>query len=157
MVILVYDRTMQIYLGADHRGVALKDTLKSHLVEQGHTVKDLGAAAVDPADDYPKYAIAVAQAVAQNQTSKGIVVCGSGVGMAIAANKVAGIRAASVTSQSLAKQSRVDDDTNVLSLGADFVTSDDAISIVDTWLTTPFSGEARHRRRLDQIAQLEGT
>lgn len=152
---LVYDNCMEIYVGADHRGLALKNTIKEHVVAAGHTVHDVGATSLQPDDDYPEYAVAVANEVATNPDRRGIVVCGSGIGMAIAANKIPGIRAASVTDERAAKLSRQDDNTNVLSLGADFLDEVAAKAIVTTWLATEFSGEARHQRRLDQIAQLE--
>ena len=137
---VVYAYSMNIFLGADHRGVALKDMLKAYLIQQGHEVHDAGAEEVNPTDDYPAYAVAVGQAVAQDPARRGIVVCGSGIGMAIAANKISGIRAAAVTNTTLAKMSRQDDNTNVLSLGTDFLTAEEAKTVVDIWLATEFSG-----------------
>ncbi len=151
----MYDYYMEIYVGADHRGVALKNAIKEHLVAAGHTVHDVGADSLVPDDDYPEYAVAVANEVKTDAARRGIVVCGSGIGMAIAANKVPGIRAASVTDAALAKLSRQDDNTNVLSLGADLLDEAAAKTIVTTWLATEFSGEARHQRRLAKIADLE--
>lgn len=151
----VYDYSMEIYLGADHRGVALKNAIKEYIVAAGHTVHDVGADSLVPDDDYPEYAVAVASEVAADPARRGIVVCGSGIGMAITANKVSGIRAANVTDARAAKLSRQDDNTNVLSLGADFLDEAAAKTIVTTWLATEFSGEERHQRRLDQIAALE--
>lgn len=146
---------MTLYLGADHRGFALKEQLKSWLQEQGHEVHDHGAASLDKEDDYPDFAVAVAQAVAKDPTGRGIVLCGSGIGMAIAANKITGVRASVVTDPTLAQLSRHDDNINVLSLGADFLSEQDAKAIVTAWLAADFSGEPRYQRRLEKIAQLE--
>lgn len=146
---------MDIFLGADHRGFALKQKLAAYLKEQGHEVRDLGAESLKPDDDYPDYAVAVAQEIQRNPEARGIVVCGSGIGMAVAANKIPGVRASVITNPTLAKLSRQDDDINVLSLGADFLSIDSAKEIVDRWLATPFSPEPRHQRRLKKIAVLE--
>lgn len=146
---------MKIFLGADHRGFNLKEQLKGWLSGEGHEVMDLGAASFEKDDDYPDYAAAVAKQVSGKADARGIVVCGSGIGMAVAANKVPGVRASVVTTPALAKMSRQDDNVNVLSLAADFTTESDVKEIVTTWLQTEFSGEERHRRRLEKIAQLE--
>lgn len=146
---------MNIYLGADHRGFDLKEKLKPWLISAGHTVHDVGAAELTPDDDYPDFAIAVAQAVQQGTKARGIVLCGSGIGMAVAANKVPGVRATIAHDTELARSARADDNTNVLALGADFVDEGRAKEVITTWLTTDFSGDERHIRRLDKIAQLE--
>ncbi len=147
---------MKIFIGADRRGYTLKESLKGWLTEQVHEVTDAGAEKYDEEDDYPDYAVSIAQAVAQDpDNTRGIALCGSGVGMAVAANKVPGIRATIAHNATLARSARADDNTNVLALGADFINEDTARNIVQTWLATPFSGEERHRRRLEKISRLE--
>src|SRR5688572_10419843 len=114
---------MNIYIAADHRGFVLKNELAAWLTREGHTVNDLGAATLNKDDDYPDFAVAVARAVAEApHNRRGIALCGSGVGVAVVANKVAGIRAALIHDPAIAAAARADDDTNVLALGADYVT-----------------------------------
>jgi len=145
-----------IYLGADHGGFALKDELKIWLAEWGMAFTDLGAATLDPEDDYPDFAFAVAQAVNQQPAEhKGILACRSAAGVIIAANKVKGVRAVAPTTELAAQHSREHNDTNVLGLSGDWLTPEAAKAVVHTWLQTPFSGEARHQRRLDKISQFE--
>jgi RpiB/LacA/LacB family sugar-phosphate isomerase len=147
---------MNIYIGADHRGFALKNDLMAWLTAEGHTINDVGAPTLVPDDDYPDFALAVARAVAEApQNRRGIALCGSGVGAAVAANKVPGIRAALLHDPAIAAAARNDDDTNVLALGADYVTLENAKEIVARWLATPFSGEERHQRRLNKIVSYE--
>lgn len=146
---------MRIALGADHAGFELKEELKSFLEELGHSYQDFGAHQMQPTDDYPDFALPVAQAVAQGQFDRGIVVCGSGVGMVIVANKVKGVRAFGATDTYTARVSRQHDDTNVLSLGARVVGPELAKEIVRAWLEADFSGAQRHLRRLKKIASLE--
>jgi ribose 5-phosphate isomerase B len=149
----MYNRRMVIAVGADHAGVELKDALKRTLERRGVTVQDVGthgAASVD----YPDYAAQVADAVAHGRADRGILVCGSGVGMAIAANKVPGIRASVITDVEASVLAREHNDLNVLTLGARRTTVDDAERIVDAFLDTPFAG-GRHAARVEKIAALD--
>lgn len=147
-----------IYLGADHRGFELKEKIKSWLLEWGYRYEDMGAFEYNKDDDYPDFATAVAMAVAlslsKGQTGKGILVCGSGVGVIIAANKVKGILAGTAISALQIKDSVNDEDTNVLGISADYL-SEQAQEIVKTFLETKFSGEERHIRRINKIKELE--
>ncbi|MFA6436744.1 MAG: RpiB/LacA/LacB family sugar-phosphate isomerase [Candidatus Paceibacterota bacterium] len=143
-----------IYLGSDHRGFELKEKIKNYLDEQGLDHEDLGNLKYDALDDFPDFARAVAEKVAENPTTdKGILICGSGVGVDIAANRIKGIRSALVSIPEAARLSRKDDNTNILSLGADFVTDKKAEEIIDIWLHTEFSGEEKYTRRINKIDQ----
>jgi ribose 5-phosphate isomerase B len=144
---------MRIALGADHAGVELKAHLKTRLDERGIAYEDFGTNTTDSVD-YPDVAQEVAKAVAAGTFDRGVLVCGSGVGMAIAANKVAGIRAAPVVDERTAQLSREHNDINVLGLGARLTPSDVATRILDLFLDTPFAG-GRHQRRVDKIAALD--
>jgi ribose 5-phosphate isomerase B len=144
---------MKIALGADHAGYQLKDQIKQHLQLQGVDVRDEGTSSSESVD-YPDYARAVAYDVSEQRADLGILVCGSGIGMAITANKVDGIRAASVSTEYEAQMSREHNNANVLALGARIITADDALRIVDKWLTTPFAG-GRHERRVEKIMAIE--
>lgn len=150
---------MHVIIGADHRGFKLKSELKDWLTGQGHEVEDVGPEAYDKRDDYPDFALKVAEKVALRQAQGkrlGIVVCGSGVGMAVAANKVPGIRAGLVHDPAMARVAREHDDLNVLALGSDFISVDQAKEVVKTWLETKYSGEERHTRRIKKIEEYEG-
>ncbi|HCC83372.1 TPA: ribose-5-phosphate isomerase [Candidatus Uhrbacteria bacterium] len=144
-----------IYLGADHAGFNLKNSLKEHLELQGHIVHDLGAHHLDPHDDYPPIAAEVAATVREHPSALGILVCGSAEGVAIAANKFDGIRAGVGFSVASAVAMRNDDDANILCLPARLKLIDDPLAIADAFLTTPFSNAERHNRRLDEISDLE--
>src|SRR4029077_12647754 len=144
---------MKIALGADHAGFALKEEIKQHLAAQGVEVDDRGAASTDSVD-YPDFARAVGEEVARHQADLGILVCGSGIGMAIAANKVPGIRAANVTDENEAALSREHNNANVLALGARILDEPHAIAIVNKWLATAFAG-GRHQQRVEKIRQIE--
>jgi ribose 5-phosphate isomerase B len=144
-----------IYIGADHRGFELKEELKRRLTNDGIEVEDLGNETLDPADDYVDYAKAVAQTVANDSESKGILICGSGVGVDMAANKVKGARSCLVFDQKRAIQSREHEDANILCLGSDILIADDAYEIVKVFIQTPFSGEERHIRRLNKLKELD--
>src|SRR5438477_7751715 len=144
---------MKIALGADHAGFDLKEKVKQHLEEKGFQVDDRGTTSNDSVD-YPDFARKVAEEVADKQADLGILVCGSGVGMAIAANKVPGIRAANVTTVEEAQLSREHNNANVLAIGARILDQETAFSIVDKWLATAFAG-GRHQRRVDKIAEIE--
>ena len=140
-------------MGADHAGYELKDKIRQHLEQRGFQVADQGTKSADSVD-YPDYARLVAHDVSQGRAELGILVCGSGIGMAMAANKVAGIRAANVTSEYEAQMSREHNNANVLALGARILKEDEALRIVDKWLATSFAG-GRHQRRVEKIAAME--
>ncbi|HXA83950.1 MAG TPA: ribose 5-phosphate isomerase B [Candidatus Dormibacteraeota bacterium] len=144
---------MRIALGADHAGYELKDKIKLHLQHQGIDVRDEGTSSAESVD-YPDYARAVAHDVSGRRADLGILVCGSGIGMAITANKVDGIRAANVSTEYEAQMSREHNNANVLALGARIITADEAFRIVDKWLTAQFAG-GRHERRVEKIAAIE--
>jgi ribose 5-phosphate isomerase B len=144
---------MKIALGADHAGYELKARIRQYLEQQGIQTQDEGTNSGESVD-YPDYARRVAHDVSQGHADRGILVCGSGIGMAMSANKVAGIRAANVSSQYEAQMSREHNDANVLALGARILKAEDALRIVDTWLATAFAG-GRHQRRVDKIAAIE--
>jgi ribose 5-phosphate isomerase B len=148
---------MRIAIGSDHAGFELKENVKEFLKEKGYEYHDFGAATLDPQDDYPEYGRKVANAVASGKYDRGIVVCGTGMGISIAANKVPGIRAAVCYRTDMAKISREHNDANVLALGGRLMEKDLASDIVTVWLETPFSGEERHVRRIEQIKDIEET
>jgi ribose 5-phosphate isomerase B len=144
---------MKIAFGADHAGYLLKDILCQYVTSLGHQVIDQGTNASDSVD-YPDFAVKVAETVAAGLAERGILVCGSGIGMAIAANKVPGIRAANISSQYEAQMSREHNDLNVLTLGARILDENGATQIVQIWLETQFSA-GRHSGRLDKIHEIE--
>jgi ribose 5-phosphate isomerase B len=144
---------MTIALGADHAGFALKQELKSWLTGRGVEVLDLGTDSTASVD-YPDFALAVGRAVQAGRAERGVLVCGSGVGMAIAANKVPGIRAAVAVDVETARLCRAHNDTNVLALGARITGSEAAADIVQAWLEAEFEG-GRHARRVAKLAELE--
>lgn len=144
---------MRIALGADHAGFQLKEDVKRYLAAAHVPFVDLGTDS-EASVDYPDYAVRVAEAVASREFDRGILVCGTGIGMAMAANKVRGIRAAPVTDLESARLSREHNDINVLALAGRLTPSDLAREIVRIFLDTPFAGD-RHQRRLDKIASLE--
>ncbi len=146
---------MEIIIGADHGGFDLKKTIKEHLTAAGHSVIDTGSLEPDPNDDYPEIVKSAIETMQQNPNRRAILVCRNGVGVAIAANKFRGVRAGLSFSPSHAKSSRNDDNTNVLTLGADYLSAQDALQIVDAWLQTPFEDNARHVRRLEEISKIE--
>ncbi len=144
---------VKIALGSDHAGFELKQKIKQKLTAQGVTVDDRGTNSTVSCD-YPDFARAVAEEVAEHGADLGILVCSTGIGMSIAANKVPGIRAAKVDTEFEAARSREHNDANVLALGADTVSEDVASKIVDKWLATPFAG-GRHERRVEKITAIE--
>lgn len=144
---------MPVALASDHAGRTLRDTLAAHLRAKGVDVDDLGTHTGDSVD-YPAYARPLAEAVAAGRYAQGILVCGTGTGMAIAANKVRGVRAANCTNELLARFARSHNDANVLCLGERIVGPGLALAIVDAFLETAFEG-GRHQRRVDLIAGLE--
>jgi RpiB/LacA/LacB family sugar-phosphate isomerase len=145
---------MRIAVGADHAGYLLKEDLAEALAGEGHAVYDLGTFSEEPVD-YPDIAAAVSEAVRDGRAERGIVVCGSGAGAAIAANKLRGIRAALAHDTYTAHQAVEHDDANVLALGSRVVGVELARELARTFVAASFSGEERHQRRLDKIAALE--
>ncbi len=147
--------TLRVALGADHGGFALKAELCQWLQARGYEVLDLGACTLDPTDDYPDFADAVARSVASSQVDRGILVCGSGVGACIAANKVPGVRACLCQDTYSARQGVEHDDMNILCLGARIIGVELARELVTAFLGARFTGEERHRRRLDKVLAIE--
>ena len=145
---------MKIAIACDHGALALKNTLMAHLQGQGHELVNFGTDTAESCD-YPDFAAAAARAVAQGKCDKGIVLCTTGIGVSIAANKIKGIRCALLSDGKSARMTREHNDTNVLAMGATVVDEKLAVEIADTWLNTAFSGEARHQRRIDKITALE--
>lgn len=144
----------KLYLGADHAGFAVKEKLKKYFKEKKISFEDLGTYSLDSVD-YPDYAIAVAKKISKDKNTKGILICGTGTGMAIAANKVKGIRAVAAYDNYSAKMSRNDNDANVLALRGRFFPFDKIERIVSIWLKTPFSQKPRHKRRINKIKLFE--
>lgn len=142
-----------IAIACDHGGYALKEEVKKHLLEQGYEVRDFGTNSLDSCD-YPDYAAPAAQAVADGTCEKGIVICTTGIGVSIVANKIHGIRCALCSDILSAEMTRRHNDTNMLAMGAGIVGKNLALAIVDKWLTTEFEG-GRHQRRIDKIMALE--
>ena len=145
---------MKIAIGCDHGALALKNKMVAHLQKQGHEVHDFGTHTLDSCD-YPEFASAAAKAVAGGACDRGIVMCTTGIGMSIAANKVDGIRCALLSDPWSAKMTRLHNDTNMMAMGAGVVGENLALEIADTWLTTEFSGDERHQRRIDKVMALE--
>lgn len=146
---------MRVALAADHGGAALKDALAPDLVAAGHEVVDLGGDGSDPGDDYPDFARLAGEAVRGGLAERAIVVCGSGVGAAVAANKLRGIRAGLAHDTYSARQGVEHDDMNVLCLGARVIGRALALELATTFLAARYSGEERHRRRLAKIQAIE--
>jgi ribose 5-phosphate isomerase B len=146
---------MVIYIGADHRGFELKNQLVSWLQEYGHTVIDCGNMALDPNDDFPDFAFAVAARVVKDPDSRGIVICGSGGGVTIAANKVRGIRCALAISTANISDNRRHNNINVLALAADSTDLETAKTYIDAFLSTEFEGKEKHVRRIGKITERE--
>ena len=145
---------MKIALGCDHGALALKNALIPHLEKMGHEVKDFGTYTLDSCD-YPDFAGAAAKAVAAGECERGIVLCTTGIGVSIAANKVKGIRCALLSDVMSARMTREHNGTNVMAIGAAVVGQMLALEIVDTWVGTEFSGSPRHQRRIDQLMEIE--
>lgn len=146
---------MKVFLGADHRGFKLKEKLKVWLQAEGHLVTDLGNTQYEKTDDFPDFALAAAQKVQTNPDSRGIVICGSGVGVNIAANKVKGIRASTGINADEVRHARQHDNLNVLAISADYSSLEQAQEMIEVFLNTPFKSEARFQRRLDKISTYE--
>ena len=145
---------MKIAIGCDHGALDLKNAVKTHLEKQGHQVEDFGTYTLDSCD-YPDYAAQAARAVAEGKCDRGIVLCTTGIGVSIVANKIKGIRCALLSDVMSARMTREHNDTNVMAIGAGVVGQMLALEIADTWLGTAFSGEARHQRRIDKVMALE--
>lgn len=148
---------MRVYLGSDHAGYELKSHLVNHLAKQGYDVVDVGPHVYDPEDDYPAFCLNTGAQVVADPGSLGIVIGGSGNGEQIAANKIAGVRSALAWKVEIAQLARQHNDSNVLSIGARQHTLDEAAEMAEAFLTTPFSGNERHARRIDQLAEYERT
>ena len=147
---------MKIAIASDHGGFALKEAIKSHLEARGEEVTDFGTHDKNSCD-YPDFGIAAARAVSDGRCEKGIVVCTTGIGISIAANKIRGIRCALVSETTSARLTREHNDANMLALGGGFVGELLGKEIVDIFLDTPFSGEEKHSRRIAKISALEET
>ncbi len=147
---------MKIYIGGDHNGFALKNHLVAYLKNHGHDVSDEGDITLDPVDDYPQFAARVVSAMraSDDNEPRGILVCGSGQGICIAANRFKGIRASVCNEVEEVRAGRNDDDTNVLCLPARTVTTAEAERLVDMWLATAFAGAARFKRRIKELDEL---
>ncbi len=145
---------MKIAMGCDHGGLALKQQIAAYLTEAGYEVIDYGTHCADSCD-YPDFGLAAAEAVANGECERGIVVCTTGIGISIAANKVRGIRCALCSEPLSAKMTRLHNDANMLALGGAFVGVNLALEIVRVFLETPFSGEEKHMRRIGKIAAIE--
>ncbi len=149
---------MRIFLGADHGGYELKNVIFEHLIHSGYEAVDCGAKTLDDDDDYPRYAYAVASKVLGEEDGQGagILICRSGQGMSMAANRVNGIRATLAWNEATAKTAKEDDNSNVLVLPSDFVDTDTALTMVDAWLAAKFNKDPKYHRRLDELEQLYG-
>lgn len=149
---------MKIYLGADHQGFAMKEDVFAYLVKRGYDVEDVGGKELDPDDDFPEFAQLAALKVIGDDSKdpRGILICGGGQGMCIAANRFRGIRASVIWDAFEAKMTRNDNDSNILCLPARILQDEDTVweDIIDTWLTTPFATAARFKRRNAQIDEL---
>jgi ribose 5-phosphate isomerase B len=146
---------MRIHIASDHAGLEFKGVIIEHLKNQGHDVVDHGPDTLDPQDDYPVFCIPAAQAVAHEPGSLGIVLGGSGNGEQIAANKVKGIRAALVWNEATAIAAREHNDANIMAIGGRMHKEGEAIALVDLFLKTPFTNDARHIRRIKLISDFE--
>ena len=146
---------MKIALGSDHAGYPLKERIKEFLLKKGHEVLDFGATS-EESTHYPLFAREVSLAVQRGEADRGILVCGTGIGMAITANKFKGVRAALCLNEYMARMSRLHNDANVLCLGDRVLGEELALSIVEVWLSTPFEG-GRHQKRIELIADIEST
>ncbi len=154
MIKLSFSLFMKIAIAADHAGFALKERLRQRLAAEGHEVVDYGTASAESCD-YPDFAQAAAEAVAEGRAERGLLICTTGIGMAMAANKIAGVRAAVVRSEDEVRLTREHNDANVLTLGAKYVDERRALALIRVFLETAFSRGERHVRRIAKIAQME--
>lgn len=146
---------MKVYLGSDHRGFSLKEKVKVWLEKHNLSHEDMGAYSLDPKDDYTLYAEKVASIVSNEPLSRGILFCGSGVGVDIVANKLDGVRASIGKSPKQVEAGRNDDDMNVLVIASDFTKEEEAKEIIKTFLRAEFDEKERHKRRLEEIKRIE--
>ena len=144
---------MKIVIGSDHAAYELKEAIKEKLISEGHEVIDVGCDSTESVD-YPKYGHAVGRTVASGEAERGIAVCGSGIGISIACNKVPGIRAALCTSVEMAEMCRRHNNANVVCMGARMISQELAFDIIDKWMTTDFEG-GKHERRINEIEDLD--
>lgn len=144
---------MKIAIGCDHGGITLKDSIVNYLEERGVQIEDFGTFGTESVD-YPDYAYKVARSVADGRADKGILMCGTGIGISIAANKVNGIRCALCHNTETARLTALHNDSNILAMGGRVIESDTAVDIVKTWLDTPFEG-GRHINRINKISEIE--
>lgn len=145
---------MKISIACDHGALELKNLLVERLQEQGHEVRDFGTHTLDSCD-YPDFAAPAAKAVASGECDKGIVLCTTGIGVSITANKIKGIRCALLSDVTSARLTREHNDTNMMAMGAGIISTELALQIVDIWLGTEFSHNERHQRRIDKVMALE--
>ena len=147
---------MKIFIGADHNGFEMKRQLIEQLTVAGYSVVDEGDRALKPEDDFPQFAArtVMAMKISDDPDARGILICGSGQGMCMAANRYKGIRASLVWSAEEAHASRNDDDSNVLCLPARYMSAQEAVKLTEIWLATPFAGAARFRRRIKELDKL---
>ena len=146
---------MKIYLGSDHRGYELKEKVFQWLIDKEYDVEDMGAYEYEEGDDYTKYAEKVASIVGENEDTFGILLCGSGVGVDVVANKFDGVRASIAKTNDQVRAGRNDDDMNVLVIAADYTTEEEMKTFVETFLKTEFSGKEMYKRRLKEIEKIE--
>lgn len=146
---------MRLGIAADHGGFELKEQLVEELREMGHEVVDFGALEYDPKDDYPDYVVPLARSVAQGEVERGVAICGSGVGACVAANKIAGVRAALITEVFSAHQGVEDDNMNIMCLGGRVTCYALASDLMQTFIKAQFKDGERFQRRLDKVARLE--
>jgi RpiB/LacA/LacB family sugar-phosphate isomerase len=147
-------KSQKIFIGADHRGFKLKEEIMNRLIRDGYVLEDMGTHNGDESCDYPRFSFRVASQVASKKGSRGILICMSGIGHTIAANKVKGAYAALCYNRQAAALSREHNDSNILVLGSKFVSKKELNAIISVWLKTPFAG-GRHRRRVNQIRKIE--
>lgn len=148
---------MKIAMASDHAGLVLKDSLKPLVAQLGHEIVDVGAHTNDPLDDYPDFALLLGQAIVAGKAQRGLLFCGSGIGASVAANKITGIRAGNCTDHYSAHQGVEHDDMNVLVIGGRIVGGAVAEEMVRAFLAAKFTGEPRHRRRLDKVLSIEAS
>lgn len=146
---------MKIYIGSDHRGFALKEKIAKWLFEWKYDFLDLGALSLDLSDNYTKYALEVASLVSKDKSSKGVLLCGSGVGVNVASNKFDGVRSSVGKAPEQVKAGRNDDDMNILVIAADFTKENEAKEMLKMFLETEFEGNKRHKKRLEDITKIE--
>lgn len=145
----------KIFLGADHRGFNLKEKVTKWLFEWKHEFQDLGAQSLEPSDDYTKYAEEVGSLVGKEKDAKGVLICGSGVGVDVVANKFDGVRASIGKNPAQVRAGRNDDDMNILVLAADYTKDDEAREMLKAFLETKFAGKVRFERRIEEIKRIE--